>query len=286
MKDNPTAAFALMIGSTFLLTIMDGSMKWLLTGYPVAQTLFLRTAIGLLPVAAYIAMTWKPGALSIGNPLVHLLRGTMALLAMASFFTAIQDMQLAEITAILMSAPLFIAFLSIIFLGEKVGWRRWCAVLVGFAGVLVTIQPAAAGVFNPVSLLAVAATFFYALMQVFTRRFAATETAPAMMIYLLVFIVLVTGCAAIPDWQTPDADDLPLIVFTGTIYGCGIITLTLAYRYAESSLIAPAEYLSIIWAAAIGVIVWGDIPASSTVAGAAIIAGSGIFLIRRNAKVT
>ncbi|CAN0323487.1 unnamed protein product, partial [Chrysoparadoxa australica] len=173
-----------------------------------------------------------------------------------------------------MSAPLFIAFLSIIFLGEKVGWRRWCAVMVGFAGVLVTIQPAAAGVFNPVSLLAVAATLFYALMQVFTRRFAATETAPAMMIYLLVFIVLVTGCAAIPDWQTPDAGDVPLIVFTGTIYGCGIIMLTLAYRYAESSLIAPAEYLSIIWAAAIGVIVWGDIPASSTVAGAAIIAGS------------
>ena len=103
------------------------------------------------------------------------------------------------------------------------------------------------------------------------------------MLYLALTVIFVTGIVALPDWRTPLASDLPVFLIAGVCYGVGVIILTLAYRLAEASLIAPFDYLSLIWAVLIGYLVWGDIPTGLMLSGAAIIAVSGIFILRRQA---
>ena len=279
--DRPTTAVLLITGATLILVVMDACMKWLVTDYPVSQVLFMRTVIGLGPILMYIWLTWQPGALRVRSFRAHALR--TALIAMFAFFTAIAEMELAAITSVVLAAPVFITLCSVLMLGERVGWRRWAAVVTGFIGVVVILQPTADGLVQPVALLALVATLAYALMQIFTRRYALSETAPSMMLYLALTVICVTGLIALPDWRTPPASDLPVILVAGLCFGVGIIVLTLAYRLAEASLIAPFDYLSLIWAIVIGYLVWGDLPTGLMLSGAAIIAGSGIFILRRQA---
>lgn len=281
--DRPTTAVLLITGATLILVVMDACMKWLVTDYPVSQVLFMRTVIGLGPILMYIWLTWQPGALRVRSFRAHALRTGSALIAMFAFFTAIAEMELAAITSVVLAAPVFITLCSVLMLGERVGWRRWAAVVTGFIGVVVILQPTADGLVQPVALLALVATLAYALMQIFTRRYALSETAPSMMLYLALTVICVTGLIALPDWRTPPASDLPVILVAGLCFGVGIIVLTLAYRLAEASLIAPFDYLSLIWAIVIGYLVWGDLPTGLMLSGAAIIAGSGIFILRRQA---
>ena len=282
-SDRPVTAILLITGATLILVAMDACMKWLVADYPVSQVLFMRTVIGLVPTLFYIWFTWQPGALRIRSFRAHVLRIGSALIAMFAFFTAIAEMELAAITSVVLAAPVFITLCSILMLGEKVGWRRWAAVVTGFAGVVVILQPTSEGLVQPITLLALVATLAYALMQIFTRHYALSETASSMMLYLALTVIFVTGIVALPDWRTPLASDLPVILIAGVCYGVGVIILTLAYRLAEASLIAPFDYLSLIWAVLIGYLVWGDIPTGLMLSGAAIIAVSGIFILRRQA---
>ena len=284
-SDRPGGAVLLMVFATLTLTMMDACMKWLVADYSVSQLLFMRTAIGIVPTAVYIWLTWFPGALRIGHPAGHLLRIACALSAMYAFFTAIAGLELATITSIALAAPVAITLFSVFLLGERVGWRRWAAVCTGFGGVLVIVRPDTGGLADPSALLALVAVVAYALLQIFTRRYAATETAPAMIATMSVAIVLVSGCLSIPGWRQPETADLLVIILAGLLHGSGFVMLTLAYRFVESSYIAPFDYLSIVWAAAIGYAVWGDIPSGATVAGAAIIVGSGLFILQRRKAV-
>ncbi|MEQ8710460.1 MAG: DMT family transporter [Rhodospirillales bacterium] len=281
--DRPVAAILLIVGATLFLVTMDACIKWLVADYPVSQLLFMRSVIGLLPTAVYIWLTWQPGALVIRSYRAHALRTGSALIAMFAFFTAIAEMELAAITSVVLAAPVFITLCSALMLGERVGWRRWAAVVTGFVGVVVILQPTADGLGQPVTLLALVATLAYALMQIFTRRYARSETAPSMMLSFAMVVCVVTGLIAVPDWRTPPAADVPVILIAGFCYGIGVIVLTLAYRLAEASLIAPFDYLSLPWAILIGYLVWGDIPTGLMLSGAAIIAVSGIFILRRQA---
>ena len=219
--DRPTTAVLLITGATLILVVMDACMKWLVTDYPVSQVLFMRTVIGLGPILIYIWLTWQPGALRVRSFRAHALRTGSALIAMFAFFTAIAEMELAAITSVVLAAPVFITLCSVLILGERVGWRRWAAVVTGFIGVVVILQPTADGLVQPVALLALVATLAYALMQIFTRRYALSETAPSMMLYLSLTVICVTGLIALPDWRTPPASDLPVILVAGLCFGVG-----------------------------------------------------------------
>jgi drug/metabolite transporter (DMT)-like permease len=260
---------------------MDACMKWLVSDYTVSQLLFMRTSIGAVPTAFYIWLTWYPGALRIGHPGGHLMRIACALVAMYAFFSAIAGLELATITSIALAAPIVITLFSVFLLREKVGWRRWAAVCTGFAGVLIILRPDAGGFQDVHALLALLAVVAYALLQIFTRRFAATESASSMIVTMTMSIIFVSGCLAVDGWRHPALEDFIVIMVAGLLYGAGFIMLTLAYRIAESSFIAPFDYLSIVWAAVIGYAVWGDVPGFATIAGAMIIIGSGLFILQR-----
>jgi drug/metabolite transporter (DMT)-like permease len=169
-------------------------------------------------------------------------------------------------------------------LGERVGWRRWLAVVVGFLGVLVAAQPSTAGI-NAGALFALTAALFYALTLVTSRQLSTTESSHTILFYYSLFVILALGAWMPWVWVTPRWEDLWLIVFTGVAGSFGQFFLNQAFRYGEVSLLAPLDYSGLVWAGLLGFIVWGDVPTPVILVGSAIIMSAGIYIVRREAML-
>ncbi|OCW58010.1 hypothetical protein AWJ14_02970 [Hoeflea olei] len=262
------------------LCVNDAIAKALTAGYSPVQILFLRNLIAL-PFAILIA--WKmggPAALRSHRPIAHLARGTLWIGATILFFTSIMHLGLAEATALIFVAPLFITALSALVFREHVGWKRWLAILVGFVGVLVAVRPGTSA-FQTVSLLPIATAFVYALLMLSARFVDPRESVWTLLLYM-------TGTGALLSlfivpfvWVTPRAEDLWLFAAIAIFGTAGMTLMTQAFRLAPAVVVAPLDYTAIIWATLLGWLFWSEIPDSLTFAGAAIIIASGIFIIYR-----
>ena len=182
-RQSAAQGIALYAGGVFILCIMDAMIKWLSAGYPIAQIVFFRASIGLIPT---LVMLYRPPgleALRTRRVGAHFLRGLAGVVGTFGFFWAFAVMPLADAYAIGFAAPMFITALSVPILGEKVGARRWLAVLVGFAGVLIMIRPGGGGTFGSGGAVALLATAAYALSMVLMRLYSRTETNASMIFY-------------------------------------------------------------------------------------------------------
>ncbi len=157
---------ALMVLAVGIYSVMDAMVKWLGPSYPVLEIVFFRSLFAFLPIAYLLWRSGSLAALRTVHPLGHAMRALTGLVSLSLFFYAYTRMPLANVIAISFAAPLLVTALSVPFLGERVAWRRWSAILIGFGGVIVMVQPDA-GMFDRVSVLALAATVFYALVMVF-----------------------------------------------------------------------------------------------------------------------
>lgn len=262
------------------LCVSDAVAKTLTQHYAPIQIMFLRNLIAL-PFAVLIA--WRmggPDALRSRTPMAHLLRGILWIGATVLFFTSIRYLGLAEATALIFVAPLFITAISAMFLKEQVGWRRWSAVLLGFVGVLVIVRPGTAA-FEMVMLLPVATALVYALLMLSARFVDSGESVWTLLLYL-------TGAGAVLSaallpffWQTVRPEDLWLFAGIALFGTAGMTLMTQAFRLAPAAVVAPLDYTALIWATALGWLFWNEVPDSVTFAGAGIIILSGIFTILR-----
>ena len=263
-----------------LLATMDALLKWMVERYPVLQIVFLRNVIALLPVAVHI---WQgPGWRAMRtNRLPALLgRSLLSLIATALLILALGRMQLAEATAVLFVAPLFVTALSMPLLAEHVGIHRWAAVLLGFAGVMIMIRPGA-GVLGFGAVLALGSALFYALTMIAIRYLARTESTAAIVGYNQIGIAVVTGAFMPIQWVTPTLIDTALFVALGLLAGFGQLALTKACRLAPVSVLAPFDYTTMLWAVLLGYWIWGELPDVFVIVGVVIVAASGIYIVRR-----
>ncbi|AKH99989.1 putative permease [Hoeflea sp. IMCC20628] len=266
------------------LCVNDALAKTLTAHYSPFQIQFLRNLIAL-PFAIMIA--WKMGggaALRSHRPLAHFLRGGLWVGATFLFFTSITYMGLAEATALVFVAPLFITALSALFLREQVGWKRWLAVLVGFAGVLIAVRPGSS-TFQTVSLLPIATAFVYAVLMLSARWVDSRESVWTLLLYM-------TGTGAaislfiVPFiWNPVRPEDLWLFVAVAIFGTAGMTMITQAFRLAPAVVVAPLDYSAIIWATLLGWLFWNEIPDALTFVGAAVIIASGVFIIWREHRV-
>lgn len=203
---------------------------------------------------------------------------------MILFFYAFALMPLAEVVAIAFSAPLFITALSMPLLGERVGPRRWAAVVVGFAGVLVILRPGTE-LFQPVAFLPLTASLFLALAMLQVRLLTRTETNIALMTYMTSAGALVTAPFLLSGWVQPTGFDWALIVGMGIIGGTAQYLLTQAFRKAPASLIAPLEYSGILWAGLLGYWLFGEVPDRWVFVGSAIVIASGLYILHRETRL-
>ncbi|MEM7635060.1 MAG: DMT family transporter [Pseudomonadota bacterium] len=264
-------------------SIADAIAKWHgQEGFAAVQIVFFRYFFGLVPVA--IAL-WVAGFHQVRTrrPAAHVLRGVLMSVALALFFWGLKYVPLAEAIAVAFTAPLFITALSVPVLGERVGPARWLAVLVGFAGMLVIVRPGAEA-FKPEMLILVAGTAVFALGITYTRRLARTETVTTMFTWTTVVAMAVFGPLAWWTWKLPQADHMAGFAVLGLIGGMAHYLVIVAYRNAPAAVIAPQEYMALVWGAIIGWIIWSEVPSAWTWLGAAIVAGAGGFIALRESR--
>ncbi len=275
---------AQMVLAVGLYSIMDAMIKWLGPSYPTMELVFFRSLFAFIPIAYVL---WRSGSLAglrTRNLFGHGARSLAGLISISLFFYAYTRMPLANVVAISFAAPLLVTALSVPLLGERVGWRRWSAVLAGFLGVIVMVKPDA-GMFDRIAVLALVATVFYALVIVSIRKLSRTETPTAIVFYYALTSTLITGAVLPFVWVTPDAEGWVLLILVGLIGGVAQFAMTNAYRLGAVSIIAPFDYMHIIWAALLGFFIWGEVPGNTIWIGTAIVMASGIYILFREASL-
>lgn len=273
----------LMCVAVLCFTVMDGLIKHLAGRYPTLQLVFARNVFALIPVIYPLMKGGGRKLLRTRRPLGHALRAVFGLVSMCCFFYAYGQLELATVIAIGYSAPLFMTALSVPMLGESVGWRRWTAVLVGFAGVLIMTRPGA-GMLDATALIAVFGAFLYALVVVVIRKLGATEHPATIVLYFTFSSAVVSGLAMPFLWVTPSLGDWPFLIGIGLIGGIAQLTMTRAFMQAPVAVIAPFEYSSMIWAVAIGYLFWGEVPDQWVWVGTAIVVASGLYILYRETR--
>ncbi len=275
---------AMMLLGVAGMTGMDACAKWLGADYPINQLVFFRMFFGAIPA---LVLVWAEGGLASlrsGSWRLQGLRALTGLGAVAAFFTGLQYLGLAEATAIGFVAPLVLTALSVPLLGESVGWRRWTAVLVGFVGAMVILRPGQEA-FQWAALLPLAAGVCYALAMITTRLLARTDGNAAIVFWNAVMVAAVTGLSLPFSWVTPSWADLAVFALMGLLGGVSIYLITLAFRHAPAAVIAPFDYSTLLWSAGIGWLIWRELPDSWVWAGAALLVGSGLYVLHRETRL-
>lgn len=283
-KPSALAGIGWFVFAILCFGVMDAMIKLASADYGTWQIMFFRAAASILPVE--VLVHWSGGLSSLRTKRLgsHILRALVGLAAVYGFFTSFRLMPLADAYAIGFAAPLFMTALSGPVLGEKVGWRRWAAVLVGFAGVMVMLRPGQ-GVLSLAALVPLAAAFFYSLTMLYVRVLARTETNAAIVFYFLLTLAAVSGVVMLPDWKTPDLPGLALLLAIGLVGGVAQIAFTQAFRLTAPSLLAPFEYTAMVWAVGFGYLLFGDIPDQAIWLGSAIVIASGLYIIHRESRL-
>jgi drug/metabolite transporter (DMT)-like permease len=212
---------------------------------------------------------------------LHLLRGAIGILMMAAFVYALRTLPLSTAYSIFFVAPLLITALSVPFLHEHVGPRRWIAIAVGFVGVLVVLRPGAGGVASAAGIAVLLAAFGYAVSAITVRMLARTDSTQHMVVWLMLVMAVGAGLLALPGWRPLRAEHLWLVAGLGIAGSFGQVLITEAFRLGEASLLAPLEYTALVWGVLWDATLWGVLPDGVTWLGAGIIVASGLYLVRR-----
>ncbi|MEZ5715310.1 MAG: DMT family transporter [Paracoccaceae bacterium] len=304
-QNRPGAGIAFIVVAMVAISINDMLVKQLSGGYPLHEIVLIRSAIGLCFSLILVQLEGGWSILRTATPGLHALRGFVIVVSNLTYFTALAVIPLADATALFFVAPLMITLLSIPILGEKVGPMRLGAVVVGFFGVVLMMQPwareAPGGVSRWILALPVLSAATYALNQVLTRKLGVTSKASAMAVYIQGMFILVSLLVwltvgdgryedaveneslrfLLRDWVLPEGTDRWLFLGLGLNSAVIGYTISQAYRMAAAATVAPFEYtglpLAIFW----GWMIWGELPGFWVLVGILLIVGAGLFVFLR-----
>lgn len=265
----------------FLAACMAAMIKFVGQRIPVFEILFIRQLIVVVFLIPVIVRSGT-GIFKTDMLKFHVMRGTFAAVAMASGFTALVHLPLAEATAISFAKTLFLTILAIIFLGEKVGIRRWTVTIIGFIGVLIIVRPDTEAV-NFYAILALFSALFVASVTIVLRRLSQVDPPSTIMAYQSVFITTIMAGPTFYLWVTPTTDEFLYILVIGALMWGMQSTMIQGLKAAEAVAVAPVEYARLLFATIIGLVFFAEIPSIWTGVGSAIIIGSTLYTIRRNA---
>jgi drug/metabolite transporter (DMT)-like permease len=291
----PLLGISLKILSALVFTLMSAGLKLISADYPTGELVFFRSAFAIVPLIAWLS--WQGDLINsvrTDNIAGHFLRGIIGSCGMFSGFFALSYLPLHDSIAIGYASPLIVVVLAAFILKETVRAYRWTAVLIGFVGVLIMLSP-----HLNLSLLAnnldggptVGALFALfgaccsagATIQV--RRLTENEKTGAIVLYFSILTSFVGLATIVLGWRLPSLGDFGLLVLIGILGGTGQILVTQCYRHADTSIVAPFEYTTMIWALLIGWFVFGDLPTSTIAVGGVIVAAAGLFVLWRERQL-
>jgi drug/metabolite transporter (DMT)-like permease len=281
------AGIALMCGAVGLFAALDAIAKYLGGYLDTLQVVALRFVSAFIVALIFFNPITRPELVKTRRPGLQIVRGLMLVSTTICNFMAFRFLQLDEALAILFATPFLVAALAGPLLGEWVGWRRWTAITVGFAGVLVIIRPGVSGGMQWAALFSVAAAVFYAGYGIATRMVSRTDSSETTLFYGNLVAVAVMAPLLPFVWGGPLSwFDLALIVAMGALGSVSHYLLIAAHRRAPASVLSPFIYTQIVWAVLLGYLVFTNIPTRWTMIGAGIVIASGLYLIYRERKVT
>ena len=277
---HPMRGIGLTLAGVVLLTLSDAAIKWSTGTLPFGEALFIRTLFVLIPIAA-IAWWWG-AAVSLRIVSVRSL-ALRALFGTGSTFLIVASLSLlpiGEVLTLVFVTPVLVTALAPLLLGEHVGWHRWFAVLSGFAGVVIMLQPDA-GSFRYAALLPLAAALIASLRDIVTRRISSRESSLAILTFSIVGLILASLATAPFGWRQVSLDEIAIAGGSGLLFGIAHYLMIEGYRFAEASLVAPFRYTNLLWAPLVGYLFFGEIPGFALLAGAPLIAASGLYIVWR-----
>ena len=275
-----------MLGAVVAFSLMDVCLKLLSPHYPAMQVAALRGLTSLPLVLLWIALTGGFAQVRPRRWLLHLLRGVLAVLMLSSFAFALRDLPLAEAYSLFFVAPLLVTALAVPLLGERVGWRRWVAILIGLAGVLVVLRPDAARMSNLGSVAVLVAAVSYALSAITVRVLGRTESTQSMVFWMISLLTLFAVASAWNHWVHVRFEDWPILLTLAISGAIGQYAITEAFKHSDASIVAPFDYTALIWGIGFDWLIWHSMPDRMMLLGAGIIIASGLYLIRRERVVS
>jgi drug/metabolite transporter (DMT)-like permease len=277
------AGIGLMLAGVFLFTVNDALGKWMVSLYPLGQFILLRAAGSLVLISPYVWQTGLQPFLNAPRRGLQLLRIVLSTVEMALFFWAVGYLPLADTITFWLATPIYVTALSPLILGERVGWRRWTAVLVGFVGVMLAMRPSAATFTGP-ALIALAGSIIYAFSLMATRALRDIPNTVLTTGQLLGSLVI--GLLLLPlGWRTPNLTEAAVIATIAGFATVAVFCVNRALIVAPASVVTPFQYSMIVWATLFGYAMFGDIPDVQTIVGAAIIIAAGIYIFWREQKI-
>lgn len=294
--DSPVKSIYYLIAGVFVFSLQDVIIKWMSSKYPVHEIVLLRSCFAIIPILFIAYLEGGLHLLRTQHYAGHIIRSFFMFGAYTCFYLSLAALPLAETVSLYFSTPIFIMILSVAFLGEKVEFKSWIAVLIGFFGVLIMLRPG----FKMIDLaafLALLTALLYAISSIITRKIGKTENGVSLAFYLTIMYIVFSTILSIAlnniaitpkshpsfafllrEWGVPSKGDLLLFIMLGLIAAAGFYFLSQAYRLAQPSSIAPFEYiavpLSVIW----GYVFWKDILEFQSVIGMVLIIGSGLYI--------
>jgi drug/metabolite transporter (DMT)-like permease len=281
MEDSGTQrrAIGLMLLGVACFPVTDAMVKWLVRDLPVAEVVWARYAFNFVLFGFVFLRVPATVLVATRRAPLQWLRGALLVGSSTCFGLGLRWLPLADASAIGHVGPLLVTLLSIPLLGERVGWRRWSAVAIGFMGVLIVIRPS--GTTDWAVIFPLLSAFFYAGYQIATRLLARTDGALAMSFYTAAGGALI-ACLALPfGWVWPSPVQWLMMAAVGGLGGFGHFLLARAFTLASASLLAPFGYSTLLWSMLLGLIVFGQFPDGWTLVGAAIVVASGLYTFHR-----
>jgi drug/metabolite transporter (DMT)-like permease len=269
-----------MLTAVLMFSVMDTCMKLLAAGFPPMQVAALRALCSLPLVCAWLV--WRGALRSVLRvrwPL-HLLRAALGIVMLATFVYGVRSLSLAEAYTIFFIGPILIVVLSVFVLRERVDGPRWIAIGTGMAGVLVVLRPSGAGMLTLGGLAVLAAAVCYAVSAILSRILARSDRGEHMVFWVLLLMAGGAGALALPAWVPVEGRHLPLLGILALSGFLGQVAITEAFSHGQASVVAPFEYTALAFGVAIDWLLWHALPDGGTLLGAAIIIGSGLYLLR------
>jgi drug/metabolite transporter (DMT)-like permease len=287
---NKVLGIFLKVAATLVFALMSLVVKWLSNDFPTGQLVFFRSAFALIPLMMWIGWTSElRDAFYTKNLKGHILRSLAGVGGMFMNFGALHYLSLPDATAITYITPLTVTVLGAVLLGETVRIWRWTAIGVGFSGVLIMLSPFIGASGGPDvaygAMLGLIGTVFSAFASIAIRKLSGTEKTGAIVFYFSLITAL-SGLVTIGfGWTMPNATQFGLLVLAGFFGGIGQILHTASIRFAPVSVVAPFEYVTLIWATLFGYIVFGDVPVPAVLIGAGIVIAAGLFIVYRERQL-
>lgn len=295
---NPTALHAhgnlrsivnMMLAMLFF-SLMDAVLKTLSAHYPPLQMACLRGLTALPLVLAWIQWRRGWGRLKNLRWSLHILRGVLGITMLSLFTRGVSELPLSATYTIFFISPLLITALAVPILKERVPRAHWWAIGVGFVGVVVAIRPSGhdlqAGFASTAGMAVMGAALCYAVAAVAGRLLSRSDSAESMILTMMVFMSMGGGLLAWTGWKPVSLDHAGLLLALAVTGFLGQLTINEAFRSGQASAVAPFEYTALAWGLGLDWLIWQTLPGAHTWLGAAIIVGSGLYLVRREKRIS